>query len=152
MQASATFVHEPDPDHPGWCTWELSDSSRFNTAVLGRMIVRPEGERGARVRMLAMELRHSNLQDNVHGGVTLAFIDVSMFATIFSVLGIDAAESVTLDLSCQFVGAGKISEPLDAVGEVMKETGRLVFLRGTVEQSGTLVASYIGTVRKPSKR
>jgi hypothetical protein len=37
------------------------------------------------------------------------------------------------------------------VGEVLKETGRLIFVRGTIEQAHGLVASFMGTLRKPSR-
>jgi acyl-coenzyme A thioesterase PaaI-like protein len=60
--------------------------------------------------------------------------------------------SVTLDLHNQFIGAGQIGEPLDVLCEVMRETGRLVFLRGSVEQGDRLVSSFLGTLRKPSVR
>lgn len=146
------FVHEPSPEHPGWHTWTLNDDTRFNTQGLGRMLIRREGERSARTRLLDVETRHSNLHDNIHGGVTLAFIDVAMFGTIYVVLGADAAGSVTLDLHNQFIGAGRVGRPLDVVAEVVKETGRLVFLRGTAEQDDHLVSSFIGTLRKPSRR
>lgn len=116
------------------------------------MLIRCEGERSARLRLIEAEQRHSNIHNNVHGGVTLALIDVAMFATIYAVLGADAAGSVTLDLQNQFIGAGRIGEPLDVISEVMKETRRLVFLRGTVEQGDHLVASFMGTLRKPSVR
>lgn len=146
------FVHEPSPDYPGWHTWTLNDDRRFNSQGLGRMLIRREGERGARTRLLDVETRHSNVQDNIHGGVTLALIDVAMFGTIYTVLGADAAGSVTIDLHTQFIVAGRTGQPLDVVAEVMKETGRLVFLRGTVEQDDDLVSSFIGTLRKPSRR
>ncbi|KHK91164.1 PaaI family thioesterase [Novosphingobium malaysiense] len=152
MKPTGEFIHVPDPENPGWHTWRVNDDARFNTYALGRMIIRPEGERGARLRLLDVETRHSNLLSNVHGGVTLALIDVAMFAAIYTVLGADAAGSVTLDLHNQFVGAGRIGEPLDVVSEVVKETRRLVFLRGTVEQDDHLVANFIGTLRKPSVR
>ncbi|MEW9856931.1 PaaI family thioesterase [Novosphingobium sp. M1R2S20] len=152
MNPTSAFIHQPDPEHPGWLTWDLADPTRFNPLVMGKLIVRPEGERAARVRMLTTETRHSNLHSNVHGAVTLSLIDIGMFATVCTVLGIEAAGSVTLDLNCQFVGSGAIGEPLDMVGEVMKETGRLVFLRGTVEQGHSLVASFMGTIRKPTRR
>lgn len=148
--AKGAFIHEPDPEFPGWYTWKLDDGTRFNSQGLGRMVIRREGERSARLRLLEVETRHSNLHDNVHGGVTLALIDVGMFAAIYSVLGADAAGSVTLDLHNQFIGAGRVGQPLDVVTEVMKETRRLVFLRGTVEQGDHLVASFVGTLRKPS--
>jgi uncharacterized domain 1 len=152
VTSSGQFVHVPDPDNPGWYTWDLDNDTLFNRKALGRLIVRTEGERSARVRMIDVESKHSNLHGNVHGGATLGLIDVAMFATIFTVLGADAAGSVTLDLHTQFIGAGKTGEPLDVVSEVMKDTRRLVFVRGTVEQGDHLVASFVGTLRKPTVR
>ncbi len=152
MEPTTAFVHAPDPEHPGWHSWNLADDTRFNARVMGKLIVRREGERGARLRMLATERRHSNLHEAIHGGVTLSLIDISLFATVNAVLGGDTACGVTLDLSCQFIGSGVVGQPLDAVGEVMRETGRLVFLRGTVEQEHGLVASFLGTLRKPTRR
>ena len=71
----------------------------------------------------------------------------------FSLSGLSAG-SVTLELSSQFIGAGKPGVPLDAVVEVLRETKRLVFLRGTVVQGKDdehLIASFSGIVRKPSR-
>jgi uncharacterized protein (TIGR00369 family) len=96
------------------------------------------------------ERRHSNLLDAVHGAITLALIDISLFACMRHALDGDAAGSVTLDLSTQFIGAGRVGEPLDAIAEVLRETRRLVFLRGTVVQETALIAAFNGTVRKPS--
>lgn len=152
MKPTGAFIHVPDPEFPGWHTWRINDDRRFNTQALGRMIVRTEEERRARLRLLDNGVRHSNLQGNVHGGVTLALIDVAMFATLHTVLGVEAAGSVTLELHNQFIGTGRIGKPLDVVSEVMKETRRLVFMRGTVEQGADLIASYIGTLRKASPR
>ncbi|EGD58943.1 phenylacetic acid degradation-related protein [Novosphingobium nitrogenifigens DSM 19370] len=133
----------------------MADQTRFNAQVMGRMLVRkeetPAGTPAVRLRMLP-ERRHSNLLDAVHGGVTLALIDIALFAGMRLILDGDAAGSVTLDLSTQFIGAGRVGEPLDAVSEVLRETKRLVFVRGIVEQEGHLVAAFHGTVRKPSGR
>jgi uncharacterized protein (TIGR00369 family) len=149
---TGAFIHEPDPEFPGWHTWRVNDDARFNTHALGRMIIRPEGSLGARLRLVQTEVQHSNLHSNVHGGVTLALIDVAMFATLHIATGGDAAGSVTLDLHNQFIGAGKIGESLDVVSEIVKETRRLAFIRGTVEQGDHVVANYIGTLRKPTVR
>ena len=148
------FIYEPDPDNPGWHRWELADDTRFNAQTMGRMLVRPEGARTCRVRMFP-ERRHSNLLDMVHGAVTLALIDISLFAAMRTLLSGDAAGSVTLELSSQFTGAGSLDRSLDAVVEVMRETGRMVFMRGTVVQGDVdshLVASFSGIVRKPSHK
>jgi acyl-coenzyme A thioesterase PaaI-like protein len=75
-----------------------------------------------------------------------------MFAAMRTLLGGDAEGSVTLDLSNQFIGAGRIGEPLDAVVEVLRETGRMVFLRGMVVQGDDTIAAFNGTIRKPTKR
>ena len=152
MSDSKDFLYQPDPDHPGWHSWNLADDTRFNAQTMGHMLVRREGDRLCRVRMFP-ERRHTNLLDMVHGAVTLALMDVALFAAMRTLLAGDAAGSVTLELSSQFIGAGRPDVPLDAVVEVMRETRRLAFLRGTVvqgEADETLVASFSGIVRKPS--
>jgi uncharacterized protein (TIGR00369 family) len=144
-----TFLSAEDVDNPGWLTWRLSDDTRFN-AVLGKMIVRRDGDVG-RVRMFPERL-HTNMNDNIHGGVSLAFADVALFAGA-SLLGIPTAENgVTLDLNMQFIGAGKAGEPLDAEVELLRETGRLVFLRGILSQDHGRVAAFSATLRKATVR
>jgi acyl-coenzyme A thioesterase PaaI-like protein len=144
----AGFLHEPDPDHPGWMRWGFKDPTRFN-ALLGKLIVRPE--EGGKVRMRAFPDRsHSNLGDKVHGGALLGYIDVALFA-VSRIHGlIDAGTAVTLDLSTQFIGAADFDRELDVVGEVLRATRRLIFIRGLVEQGDALIASFSGTVRRPS--
>ena len=147
----STIVHEPDPEFPGWWTWDVADKTRFNPHALGRLIVRKESDDAVRLRLFTAR-QHANLHDRVHGGVTLSLIDVALFVTSRILRGVNAAGSVTLDLSTQFISPGAIGEPLDAVTEVLRETGRLVFLRGKVEQDGNLIAAYSGAIRKPSRR
>ncbi len=142
------FICDPVPDHPGWLTWSITDPELFNGAVMGQLIARTESDRTVRVRMLETARHHGNAHGNLHGGVTLSLIDISFFAAVHFLLNADAASAVTLDVNTQFVGAARIGMPVDAVCEVMKETGRLVFLRGTVEQDGATTASFMGTVRK----
>lgn len=145
------FDSQPDPEHPGWLTWELTDSSRFNHQILGKLLVR-EGDAGkAWVRMFP-ERRHSNFADNIHGGTILGFMDVALFGAcrIFGL--IDAGTAVTVDLSAQFVGAGQLNSPLDAEVELLRETRRLVFLRGLILQTGNRIAAFSGTIRKATSQ
>jgi len=144
------FFHEPDPENPGWLTWELSDPTRFNS-LLGSMRVREEDGGMVRVRMVPKHI-HSNLSDAVHGAVTLALIDVSMFAASRMFGLIDAGSAVTLDLSVHFIGRGRVCEPLDSVVELLRETGRLLFLRGLIVQGEDSIASFAGTIRKPTRQ
>ncbi len=142
----------------GWVSWNLKDPSRFNAFIEPLSVRReeptPDGRPRARVRMLP-ERKHSNLGDNVHGAVTLALVDIALFAASHQFGSLDAGHSVTLDLSTQFVGAGRIGEPMDAIVELVRETGRLIFLRGLVVQGegdAHIVLSFAGTIRKASKR
>ena len=148
------FEHGPDPDNPGWNHWNLKDETLFNGAVMGKLLTRVEGEgdaRRARLRMFP-ERRHENLQGIVHGAVTLSLIDIALFTTMHNLGSGNAGPSVTLELSTQFVGAGDSARPLDAVTEIVQETGRLVFVRGTVEQEVSRVAAFSGIVRKMRPR
>ena len=144
------FVCEADLDNPGWQRWRIADATRFNEAVLGKQLVRAEGPGSCRMRMVPQVPLHTNAAGNVHGAVTLALIDVSLFAAMYVLRGLDAGRSVTLDLTSQFIGSGDASRPLDSVVELLRETRRLAFLRGLVVQDDDLVASFSATVRKPS--
>ena len=142
----------------GWISWDLKDKDRFNSFIEPLQVrlesPLPDGRPCARVRMRP-ERRHSNLGDNVHGAVTLALVDVALFAASHQFGSLDAGHSVTLDLSTQFVGGGRIGEPLDAVVELVRETGRLIFLRGLVVQGegdSHIVLSFAGTIRKASAK
>ena len=141
------FEHSPDPDNPGWRHWNLKDQTLFNAAVMGKLITRVDDDGKCRLRMFP-ERKHENLQGIIHGAVTLSLIDISMFTTMHTIGTGNAGPSVTLELSTQFIGGGDPSRPLDAVTEIMRETGKLVFVRGVVEQENDRVAAYSGIVRK----
>ena len=151
----APFDYHPVPateagGEEGWYSWNLVDRTRYNTAVLGEMMVRREGDQ-CRLRMFP-ERRHTNLVDNVHGATTLGLIDIALFATMHVCGSGSAGPSVTVELSTQFVGAGDPERELDAVTEIVRETGRMLFLRGQVVQGEDVVASYSGIVRKMKPR
>ncbi len=143
------FRYDPIADEPDWFSWDMVDDTRFNTAVLGHLRVRREGEQ-CRLRMIPQR-RHTNIQDMIHGGTTLALIDIALFAGMHVLSDNEAGLAVTLELSTQFVGAGRPDKPLDAVSEIVRETGRLVFLRGQVVQEDHTVAAYSGIVRKSNR-
>jgi acyl-coenzyme A thioesterase PaaI-like protein len=149
---------EQVPLEDGWMSWDLRDETRFNNFIQPLKVriedPTPDGRPRARVRMMTQH-KHSNLGDNVHGAVILALMDVSLFGSMRTLGSIDGARSVTLDLSSQFVGAGRVGEAMDAVVELVRETGRLIFLRGLVVQGpddAHIVASFSGTVRKINEK
>lgn len=148
-----THFHD-EPLGDGWIAWNLKDRDRFNALIEPLQVRRDpdtiDGRPAARLRMFPKR-QHSNLGNNVHGGIILSLIDVALFASSHQFGVLNVGPSVTLDLSTQFIGAGRVDEPLDAVTELVRETGRMVFLRGTVVQGpsdGQIVATYAGIIRK----
>src|SRR4051812_42200666 len=114
------------------------------------MIVQPAGEGRGRCRIFPDET-HTNLGGMLHGGAILTFIDMALFAG-GRVAGANTKRAATLDCAVQFIGPGRAGSPLDAEGELHRETGRLAFFRGLVVQEGETIASFTGTLRKSSPR
>ncbi|OYY69527.1 PaaI family thioesterase [Sphingomonas sp. 28-63-12] len=147
------FRYTDAPGHPGWMRWELADSTRFNS-LFGPFLIKVE-DRIARVRMTPGHL-HSNLSNAVHGGALLGFVDMALFAASRGFGLIEAGTAVTLDLSTQFIGRAVVDVPVEAQVELLRETGRLLFLRGLVVQgegdSAETILAFAGTIRKPSQK
>jgi uncharacterized protein (TIGR00369 family) len=145
MDVHPHIRHEPDPDHPGWWTWDINDEHRFH-GTIGKLLVRPDGPGRAVCRMFPEE-RHSNLGDMVHGGAILTFIDMAFFAG--GVLaGASVFRAVTLDCNVRFLSRGRLGLAMDAEVELLRETKRLAFFSGKVLQEDELVAAFSGALRK----
>lgn len=147
MPTPTPFVYEDDPDLPGWKRWTLADATRFN-AFLGPVSVRVD-DAIARVRIIPGR-EHSNLRDHVHGGLLAGFADVALFAAARAFGVLSSGGASTIDLSIQFVSGAQTGVPIEAQVELLRETGRFLFLRALVVQNDVVVASFSGTVRKAS--
>ena len=145
--SNPAFLQEEHPDYPGWREWRVPGEGRYNHAVLGLMLIRLDDADHARVRIFPREIL-VNVNDVIHGGAILGLIDVAIFAGSSLLLGENLQRGVTLELSNQFLAPGDPARPLDAVVEVMRETGRLVFARGEVVQDEDLIGSFSGIIRK----
>ena len=145
-QPQPLFAYDDDAAQPGWKRWQFRDPTRFN-AFIEPLFVRIEDDI-ARVRMHPRR-EHSNMRDAVHGGALLGFMDVALFAASRGFGVLNSGGAVTLDLSAQFIGAGRVDQPLEARLQLLRETGRMLFLRGLIVQDGQpTIASFTGTLRK----
>ena len=144
------FICEPDPNNPGWATWDLRDSGRYND-FLGPVSVRRIGDGPAEVRMF-LEKKHSNMGNVAHGGTTMGFIDCAIFGGT-RLLGVNMeGPTVTLDMQTQFVGAGMIDMELIAEVELVRETRSLIFVRGEVIQEGRhKVAAFSAIIKRTAR-
>jgi acyl-coenzyme A thioesterase PaaI-like protein len=88
------------------------------------------------------------LDGNVHGGALLGFMDGALFAAADGSGVLGAAGAVTVCLSRQIIGSGAIGVPLEARIDLLRETGRMLFLRGLTVQDARTIASFTGTLRK----
>lgn len=138
--------YEPHPQLDGWRTWAADDEAAFHN-LIGEVAVRPEGGGRATVRWVPGR-RLANPNGNIHGAAILAFADVAMFAGARACGVAEAATSVTVECSCQFLGSARLGEPLEASVELLRETRRLVFMRLTLGQGGAAVAAISGIIRK----
>ena len=112
--------------------------------------MRADGPTRARV---ALETRssHRNRLDTLHGGFLAAFAEHAYFGGLW-IMGHQAqVNGVTIDLGMQYLGAGKVGPDLVAEVEILRETGRLFFLRMLMTQNGEAVAASTATVRKAPK-
>jgi uncharacterized protein (TIGR00369 family) len=101
---------------------------------------------------VAVETRpsHRNRLGTLHGGFIAAVADHVGFAALNALGRPEQLAAVTIDLQVQFLGGGRVGPPLFADVEILKETGRLFFVRMTFRQEDALVAAATATFRKAS--
>jgi len=130
----------------GWSAWSDPHPDTFLQAI-GRGYMRGITENKAQV---ALETRssHRNRLDTLHGGFLAAFADHAFFGGLWAMGHQGQIHGVTVDLSMQYLGAGRVGPDLLAEVELLRETGRLMFLRMLISQDGAPVAASTATIRK----
>jgi uncharacterized protein (TIGR00369 family) len=89
---------------------------------------------------------HVNGAGALHGGFLMSFADVALYAA--SARSLVDFTAVTLTCACEFLSAGKPGLVLEAHLDVLKETGKTIFLRGLVVQQAETILNFSGTLRK----
>ena len=130
----------------GWLTWLESDERSF-MQVLGPSLSRSDAPGRATV-MLATHALHSNRTGALHGGFLAGFADHAYFAALFVIGRPAQIFAVTVDLTMQYCGAARVGPMLRAEVELLRETGRLMFMRLALYQDDELVGASSATLRK----
>ena len=86
---------------------------------------RREGDR--LIRGFMPEKRHANSLGIVHGGMLAAFLDSAMGTAVFHTLN---RRAVTLRLSLDYLGPGRLGDWLQAEGEVVGHDEHVAQVRG----------------------
>ncbi|HEX7876298.1 MAG TPA: PaaI family thioesterase [Sphingobium sp.] len=132
----------------GWLSWKDTAPGTFLDAI-GTSYSRSDAPGEATV-MLATRPSHANRLGALHGGFLASFADHACFAALGAMGRPEQAEAITIDLNMQYCGSGGIGPDLRAEVELLRETGRLMFMRLTIWQEDVLVAASSATVRKAS--
>ncbi|MGD8326520.1 MAG: PaaI family thioesterase [Sphingomonadales bacterium] len=136
---------EDGPDK-GWMKWVQDESrqGRFAQTALKPILWREEG---AQVRAkMASDVEHTNNGGVLHGGFLMSFADMALFAIAYKCL--EKTHAVTVTCNFEFLGAGEPGVDVEAVGEVVQETGKTIFVRAVAYQGDRPVLNFSGTLRK----
>ncbi|MEQ8268167.1 MAG: PaaI family thioesterase [Parvibaculum sp.] len=96
---------------------------------------------------------HCNGGGFLHGGMLMTFADYSLFA-----IGKDVLDGpcVTVSLTGEFTAAAGAGEFIEARGEIVRNTGSMVFLRGQVftghGADEHILLNFSGIVKRVKKR
>jgi acyl-coenzyme A thioesterase PaaI-like protein len=151
--AADDIVGAPPEAAADWTGWQPWTDYRTDTFVrtIGRAYMRQD-EQGRASVGLETQAGHHNRMDMLHGGFLATFADHAYFCGLRAMGRAELVEGVTLDLSMQYLGVGRVGPPIYAEVELLRETGRLVFMRLLIRQNGQPVAASSATIRKPSRR
>lgn len=122
---------------PGWDPFEDRIGPLFESAD------------GARTAM-ELSARHCNTAGIVHGGALMTFADFTLFVVARSALG--GVGGATVSLTSDFTAPARDGELLEGEGEIVRETGSMLFLRGREFVDERTVLSFSAIVKKPRKR
>jgi uncharacterized protein (TIGR00369 family) len=128
----------------GWTTWSQGQDP-FETHV-GPFYFRVLPD-GSSISAFEPRRHHLNGSGALHGGVLLSFADFALFSIAHNALR-EGSTAVTLTLNAEFASAGDLDGLVEAKGEVVRETGSLVFARGILSQKGRPLLVFSGTLRK----
>ncbi|MGU3540127.1 PaaI family thioesterase [Methylobacterium sp. A54F] len=90
----------------------------------------------------AAQAKHANLIGVVQGGMLMTFADRALGVTAMEAA--DGQNCVTVEMTMQFIGTGRIGEWIEARPVVVRRTGSLVFMRTELTSGDRLVGAATG--------
>lgn len=123
------------------------DPSEGLIAYLGGLWLREDG--GLRRFGLLPAPHHANRNGMVHGGMLMTFVDRAFGMTARLTSG--ASRGATISLSTQFVAPLRIGAFATVEPRVVKLTGRMAFVEGTVFAEGEAILQAQGVWRLAAK-
>jgi len=125
-----------DPSSDGW----VPDAAGGFMTLIGP-VWRKSVDDVIRFGMLAQQ-KHANHRGIVHGGAIMSFADYAVGMSMVAQSG--NINQVTIQLDVNFVSAALMGDFITGWGEVVRRTSSVMFLRGTIEAPGRVVATVQG--------
>ncbi|MEK7793320.1 MAG: PaaI family thioesterase [Candidatus Hydrogenedentota bacterium] len=130
----------------GFTRWEGCDP--FEDHV-GPLYYRDEPDGSCRCAFVTDDY-HMNGSGNMHGGMLMTFADYAMF--FFARKHIGDAHAVTVSFHADFTSASQVGEYVEATGEVIHETRKMLFVRGQITSGGRMLLNFSGVLKKVAAR
>lgn len=141
MEPTIEWGDDALADYQTWPGWDPHEDS------CGPMYFKTDAE-GTRCAM-RIEDKHCNTGRIAHGGLLMTFADFSTFAIAREQIGGGGA---TVTLNADFSASARSGDLLECEGEVTRETGSMLFLRGRLYVGDTTVMTFSTVVKKPRRR
>lgn len=135
----------------GWSRLDIPDAPGGFDDGFAPLLVRASGP-GRAEALIETGRRSCNVMRGLHGGFLAAMAEKTLFLPLFVAGRIGQGGVVTIDFSLQYLIGGDTEKPLLARVELLRETGRMAFVRGELTQDGEALVAYAGTLRKLPKK
>jgi len=127
-----------------WAGWSMWSADAFELHA-GPFYSRTDTD-GRAICAFRAEAKHMNGGGFMHGGCLMTFADYALFAIAGDALA--GGHSVTASLSGEFLDSAHEGDLIEAKGDVTREGGSLVFIRGMVTTAGRPLLTFSGIVKK----
>ena len=132
---------------PAAAGWEPYRDEGF-IGLVGPFWMRQSGD--SYLYAFMAEPKHHNRRGVVQGGMLMTFADRSMGMTCWYANERQLQATVQLDM--HFIDAVQIGEFVEATGEIVHETGSMVFVRGKISVGERTLLNFSGVLKKIKPR
>ena len=115
--------------------------SGFNRFI-GPLYRLPDGAARERRYCFIVSEKHMNASGSVHGGMLMAFLDISMSRT--SRLETDASTCSTISLTCDFLAPGRLGDVIESHVRISRRSRTMVFMAAEARAGDRLLITAQG--------
>ncbi|MBI2424375.1 MAG: PaaI family thioesterase [Candidatus Hydrogenedentes bacterium] len=134
-----------DPRLSGYEQW--GDHDPFET-LTGPLYLKREPD-GRHRCAFAVLPHHMNGQGAIHGGMLMTFADFALFSFARDILN---GPTVTVSFNCDFTAPAYAGDFLEATGEVVHQSRKMIFVQGVLRRGETVVLRFSGLLKRVTVR